>query len=565
MRPRLVIIFMLLVLTPLGLLAWLGVKSAKDERHHVAERFRQVFDGQLADIEQIIGKKVGELERQLHATSDIRIPTAENIRSIIRRERLARQIFVIGTDGVFLHPLNSEESTRQEREFFERTRSIWDSGARFGQRDAESNGQLPGKATQYSKTRKPSDPVQKLKYQKGKGQALNIKSVSPQELAPLSDPASGWHSWFWGDGLNLLYWRQPFPGGPVIGIEIERMVLLSDIVAALPTETGVGSGRMVLADARNKPLFQWGDYEQSERELPLTERGLGSPLEMWRLRYFSKDNPGSGPLNTRTLTGLFGGLSAAGVTLLGLAMYFYRENAREMRTAEQKVSFVNQISHELKTPLTNIRLYAELAEEKTGQDADPDLKKCLGIVSEESNRLGRLIGNVLTLAKRDRDAALRLTAADVDQVIKSTVEHFLPAFKKAVMEISINLSCPGNCMFDADAIEQILANLFSNAEKYASSGKLIRVSSRRYAQDIEIRVEDRGQGVAKELREYIFEPFSRLNDKLTEAASGTGIGLSIARDLARQHGGDLRIEDSKDGKGCCFVLSFTAFEEDTNA
>ena len=196
MRPRLVIIFMLLVLTPLGLLTWLGVKSAKNERHHVAERFRQVFDGQLADIEQIIGKKVGELERQLHATSDIRIPTAENIRSIIRRERLARQIFVIDNDGVFLHPLNSKESTRQEREFFERTRSIWNSGARFGQRNAESKGQLPGKAAKYSKTRKPSDPVQQLKYQNGKGQVLNIKPISPQELAPLSDPASGWHSWF---------------------------------------------------------------------------------------------------------------------------------------------------------------------------------------------------------------------------------------------------------------------------------------------------------------------------------------------------------------------------------
>ena len=564
MRPRLVIVFMLLVLTPLGLLAWLGVKSAKDERRHVAERFRQVFDGQLADIEQIIGKKVGELERQLHATSDIGILTAENIRAIIRKERLARQIFVIGNDGVFLHPLNSEKSTRQEREFFERTRSIWESGIRFGQRDTQGKGDLPGKAVQYSKTRRPSDPVKKFKYQKGKGQALSSNRAYPQELAPLSDPASGWHSWFWGDGLNLLYWRQPFPGGPVIGIEIERMVLLSDIIAALPTETGVGSGRMVLADARNKPIFQWGDYEQGEGELPLAERGLGSPLEMWRLRYFSKDNPGSGPLNTGTLTGLFGSLSAAGVALLGLAMYFYRENAREMRTAERKVSFVNQVSHELKTPLTNIRLYAELAGEKMGQDTDPDLKKCLGIVSEESNRLGRLIGNVLTLAKRDRDTALRSTAADVDQVIQSTIEHFLPAFKKAGMEISIDLSCPGNCMLDPDSIEQILANLFSNAEKYASSGKWIRVSSRRHGQDIEIRVEDRGPGVASDLRDYVFEPFSRLSDKLTEAASGTGIGLSIARDLARQHGGDLIIEDTKDGKGCCFVLSFTAIEAKTN-
>ncbi|MDB4737863.1 ATP-binding protein, partial [Verrucomicrobiales bacterium] len=70
----------------------------------------------------------------------------------------------------------------------------------------------------------------------------------------------------------------------------------------------------------------------------------------------------------------------------------------------------------------------------------------------------------------------------------------------------------------------------------------------------------RGQGVAKELREFVFEPFSRISDKLTESTSGTGIGLSIARDLARQHGGELKIEDSKNSKGCCFVLIITAIE-----
>ena len=560
MRPRLVIVFLLLVLTPLALLAWLGVKSAKDERRQVSERFRQVFDGQLADIETLIGKSIGELERQLYATSDIRILTAENIREIIRRERLARQIFIVGDDGGFLHPLISEKSTRQEREFFERTRSIWDSGVRFGERGEAGKDRSAGKVAQYSQTRRPTDPVQQFNLQQAEVQTLNAAPISRQELAPLSDPASGWHSWFWGDGLNLLYWRQPFPGGPVVGIEVERMVLLSDIVAALPTETGIGSGRMVLADARGKPIYQWGDYEQGDGELPLAERGLGAPLEMWRLRYFSKNNPGSGPLRAGTLTGLFGGLTAAGAALLGLAMYFYRENSREMRAAEQKVSFVNQVSHELRTPLTNIRLYAELAGEKIEQDADPGLRKCLGIVSAESNRLGRLIGNVLTFAKRDRDTALRLAAGDVDEVIKSTVEHFRPALENAGMEVRIALSCAGDCKLDADALEQILANLFSNAEKYASSGELLFVSSCRRGQNTEIRVEDRGPGVAKAFREHVFEAFARLGDELTEAVSGTGIGLSIARDLARQHGGDLRIEDSKEGTGCCFVLSLAAPE-----
>ncbi|MDB4738007.1 HAMP domain-containing histidine kinase, partial [Verrucomicrobiales bacterium] len=442
MRPRLVIVFILLVLTPLGLLAWLGVKSFTDERHYVSQKFQQVFEGQLADIEQIIGKTVGEFERKLHTISEIRNPTPEKIRSIIRKERLAKQIFIMNPNGAFLHPLHSKESTQQERDFFERTRSIWESEIRFGQQQIESKNELPSKVKQYSTTRKPSDPIQKKQFRKHQGQSINIGSDFSQELAPLSDPVSGWHSWFWGEGLNLIYWRQLLPGGSIVGIELERMVLISDIIAALPTETGVDSGRIILADALSQPMFQWGNYKQSDKELPLAERELGSPLEMWRLRYFSKDNPGSEPMNIGTLTGLFGGLSATGITLLGLAIYFYRENVRAMSTAEQKVSFVNQVSHELKTPLTNIRLYAELTEEKMDQDADPDMKKCIGIISEESNRLSRLIGNVLTLAKRDKGTTLQMNAANVDQVIKSTIEHFLPVFKKAGIELNLDLACP---------------------------------------------------------------------------------------------------------------------------
>lgn len=552
MKPRLVIIFLLIVITPLVLLAWVGVRAAKDEQRLVSERFRVVFEGQLADVETLIGKTVGEVERSLYSVSGKRVDGTDGLRDLVRGNRLVRQIFVRDPDGAFNHPPDWELRTEQELEFFDRTRSIWESGVRFGVRTDLGVDVLNSKVPlQYSQTYNLGDPGQR---------AGNNVAMAQQELAPLSDPASGWHSWFWGDGLNLLYWRQPFPGGAVFGIEVERMAFISDIVAALPTETGLGSGRVVLADARGQPVYQWGDYEQVKGEQPVAERALGAPLEMWRLRYFTGAGAGAGggALGAGALTGLVGGLIAAGVALLGISIYFFREHAGEMRSASQKVSFVNQVSHELKTPLTNIRMYAELAADKLDDESDPELGKCLGVVSDESGRLGRLIGNVLTFSKRGRGATLRPGVGDVDEVVATTLDHFRPSLDKAGVEIEWAPGAGGSCSVDADALEQILANLFSNVEKYAASGKSLKVGSTRDSDRVEVVVEDRGPGVRKSDREKVFEPFARLSDTLTEGVSGTGIGLSIARDLARLHGGDLVLTDPDSGGGCRFVLTLLA-------
>ncbi len=554
----------MLVIAPLALLAWVGVRAAKDEQRRVGERFREVFEGQLADVESLIGKAVGEVERELYSLSSDLGGGTEELRDLVRRNRLVRQVFVRAPDGVFVHPPAPTSSTVQEREFFDRTRSIWESGIRFGLRaggDYDHYSQNPGRYTRTvppdAKGGQGSAPPQLGKVPWVTG---NAAQVAQQELAPLSDPVSGWHTWFWGDGLNLIYWRQPFPGGPVFGVELERMAFLSDVIAALPTETGLGAGRISLSDARGRPVYQWGDYEQSDGEKPAAERALGVPLEMWRLGYFSGADDTAGQLGAGALTGLVGGLVAAGAALLGIAVFFYRGHADEMRSAAQKVSFVNQVSHELKTPLTNIRMYAELAAEKLGDEADADagLRKCLDVVGAESGRLGRLIGNVLTFSKRDRAGHVRPAAGDVDEVVAATLEHFRPALAKAGVEIESALGAGGRRSVDGDALEQILANLFNNVEKYAASGGVLKVTTRGDGDTVEIVVEDRGGGVPKAAREKVFEPFVRLSDELTEGVSGTGIGLAIARDLARQHGGDLVLAEPGGGGGCRFVLTLAA-------
>ena len=105
-----------------------------------------------------------------------------------------------------------------------------------------------------------------------------------------------------------------------------------------------------------------------------------------------------------------------------------------MRDAAQRVSFVNQVSHELKTPLTNIRMYAELAEEKVPEGEGDGARRCLGIVVSESQRLSRLIGNVLTFAKSKIQQA-NPTENIPDDLIRETLEHFRPSLEAQKFEI----------------------------------------------------------------------------------------------------------------------------------
>jgi signal transduction histidine kinase len=126
-------------------------------------------------------------------------------------------------------------------------------------------------------------------------------------------------------------------------------------------------------------------------------------------------------------------------------------------------------------------------------------------------------------------------------------EQFRPSFAAKGVEVVLDLAAPRPTAFDPDAVEQVVGNLLNNVEKYAAAGGLCEVASRQTETATVIRVADRGPGIPRGREEKIFEPFVRLSDRLTEGVSGTGIGLSIARELVRLHGGELRLVPSEGG------------------
>lgn len=251
---------------------------------------------------------------------------------------------------------------------------------------------------------------------------------------------------------------------------------------------------------------------------------------------------------------LGGGLGLALLITAGGVLVAWRVGSA-LRLAEQQVSFVNRVSHELRTPLTNILLHADLAAEA----GTPPVRRRLAIVTEEARRLDRLIGNVLSFARRDqKPQPLKAEPLLVEPLVRAALEPCLPALERAGITVTVDIAPSLTAQGDADAVTQILGNLISNVEKYAASGGRLDIRAAHLANYLSLTISDAGPGIPAEEAERVFAPFHRLDDRTSARATGIGLGLAIARDLAERQGGSLRLEPPD--AGAVFVLCLPAAE-----
>ena len=238
---------------------------------------------------------------------------------------------------------------------------------------------------------------------------------------------------------------------------------------------------------------------------------------------------------------------AIACTLLLAGIYLQIQQGRALRLAEERVSFVNRVSHELGTPLTNILLNLDLASRSL--DTRPaESQRRLTLVHEEVRRLGRLVSNVLTFSRAERKTLeLTLTTCVPDQVVEDMLAQFQPSLDRRKVVVEWQRGASNSTKLDPDALAQITGNLISNVEKYASAGGWLGLSTSMENDRLKLRVSDRGPGIPARSREKIFEPFERVHGGVSEGSSGTGLGLAIARDLARRMGGDIVLRSSETG------------------
>jgi signal transduction histidine kinase len=238
------------------------------------------------------------------------------------------------------------------------------------------------------------------------------------------------------------------------------------------------------------------------------------------------------------------GIAAA---LLLLGAFLFLQQRRALRLAEERVSFVNRVSHELGSPLTNILLNLDLSL-RSLNDRPAETRRRLSLVNEEVQRLARLVSNVLTFSRGERKTLeLRPAACIPDEVVEAVLAQFQPSLERRKVTVEWQRGATSGTRLDPDALAQITGNLISNVEKYASAGGWLGIETTMEDGRFQLRVRDRGPGIPPRQKERIFEAFERVHRGVSEGSSGTGLGLSIARDLARRMGGDLVLDSSENG------------------
>lgn len=234
------------------------------------------------------------------------------------------------------------------------------------------------------------------------------------------------------------------------------------------------------------------------------------------------------------------------VLLLAAAVWLLR---REQGVIRMREDFVSEVSHELRTPLTQIRLFAETLR-KNRTRSDEERRHALDTIDRESRRLSQLVENILRVS-RVQD---RYKPEIEDVPLFPLVDELLQSFRALHSPTTFAIDIPEHVSVRADrhALRQVLLNLLDNAIKFGPPDQTVTISARVEPERTFVRVSDEGPGISASDKDHIWETFYRGE---SSTSSGSGIGLSVARELIEAMGGGVRVEDSENGATIAFWLA----------
>jgi two-component system phosphate regulon sensor histidine kinase PhoR len=232
------------------------------------------------------------------------------------------------------------------------------------------------------------------------------------------------------------------------------------------------------------------------------------------------------------------------------------------RLEKMRSEFVANVSHELKTPITSIKGFTETLLD--GALEDPDISRSfLTIISEESDRLNRLITDILDLSKiEQKRMPLKVEEVDLSKLIKETVR--IVRKEARAKNIAIYLPAEETMVLEADRdrLQQIILNLVSNAVNYTPNNGEVTITLRSTDDKyVEMIIADTGIGIPPEHLPRIFERFYRVDKARSRESGGTGLGLAIVKHLVESHHGTIHVE-SKEGKGTTFTVTLPKYQHD---
>jgi signal transduction histidine kinase len=362
--------------------------------------------------------------------------------------------------------------------------------------------------------------------------------------------------------LSVLFWKK-LPGGRIIGCVLSDSELRTRLIVLIP-DVYTPVRILTLVDEQGRPLAAPEETEPRDYRRPFVARELSALLPLWEAAAYLTD-----PLLVSSRAGqvtkiLWVLISLLFVSILIGGTLVLRTVRAEVVLSRQKTTFVANVSHELKTPLTSIRMFAEMLLEGR-QRSENKKQEYLSLMVSESERLTRLINNVLDFSRMEQGRKhYSMERLDLAALCTELLESQRPRYEQSGFQLALRAQPPENrvaaqvwVQADPEALKQSILNLLSNAEKYAGIGKVIEVEIHKVESWVCIDVMDRGKGVPPSQAKRIFEEFYRGDDSLAAKVRGSGLGLSITRRILRDHGGDV-LYLPREGGGSIFRIQLPA-------
>jgi len=245
---------------------------------------------------------------------------------------------------------------------------------------------------------------------------------------------------------------------------------------------------------------------------------------------------------------IFFGFIITGVTLNTIFL------VREMRRSEQHDSFINAVTHELKTPIASIRLYLETLQSR--DLSEDQRKRFYGIMLEDTDRLINTVEQVLRAGQLGQKSRKNFQRLDLGEIVRdcaalARTRHHLADENIRFVDYTVSSAFVQG---DPEELRSAVSNLLENAVKYSPGKISITIEVLDEAADLLVRVTDKGQGIPQGELKRIFRRFYRVNERLRQRVKGTGLGLFIVRGIAQGHGGSAYATSDGEGRGATVTL-----------
>jgi signal transduction histidine kinase len=354
-----------------------------------------------------------------------------------------------------------------------------------------------------------------------------------------------------GEQIVLAAIVQTASRGPVLAaLTRDEAALRRDV---LEKTLGGLEGKSVLAvlDRADRTVYASQPIDRAQRILTVS---FGEALPAWRVALYQPE--GLSPRDAvRRQAAIFTGAFALVLVVIVLGLgATYRLVRRESEMARLKSDFVAHVSHDLKTPLSLIRMFAETLEMNRVSD-EATRREYYGVITRESERLTRLINNVLDFSRIESGRQrYDLRPAAVEPVVHEVLEAFRYPLAQQGFKVDSDIEPDlPELLMDPAAIGQALANLVDNVIKYSGERRRLAVAARLHGEEIRIEVADEGIGIPPAETSRIFEKFYRVGRSETQGRRGSGVGLTLVKHIVEAHGGRVSVE-SRPGEGSRFIL-----------